>query len=98
MNLVATKEFAKPAAILPLNVCILDDDRETVEMLEQTVKQLGFIPFGTSDPEEALEQIGRCRCRVVLCDLKMPRVDGLTFLEHAVQRDPGIFFILMTGF
>jgi two-component system response regulator HydG len=98
MNLVATKELASPAAILPLNVCILDDDRETVEMLEKTVKQLGFIPFSTSDPGKALEHVSSGRCRVVLCDLKMPLMSRLAFLEDVVQRDPGIFFILMTSF
>ena len=37
-------------------------------------------------------------CRVVVADLKMPDTDGLAFLEKALQSDPGMCVILVTGF
>ena len=80
-----------------MSVCILDDDRDMVRVLQKTVEQFGFVTFGTSDSHDALEQIASGRCRVILCDLKAPEIDGLTFLQQALQRDPGVFVILMTG-
>jgi DNA-binding NtrC family response regulator len=38
------------------------------------------------------------RCRVVIVDFKMPGMDGLEFLEKALQWDPGMYVILATGF
>ncbi|MGO9642135.1 MAG: sigma-54-dependent transcriptional regulator [Candidatus Acidiferrales bacterium] len=79
-------------------VCILDDDSSMVEILSATLDRLGCEALGTVDPQHALDLISQGRCRVVLCDLRMPAMDGLTFLKHALERDPGIYVILMTGF
>ena len=81
----------------PLRLCILDDDPATVELLQEIVGQFGFGSCGTSDPQQALDEIGD-QCRVVLCDVRMPAMDGFTFLEQALKRDPGAFVILMTGY
>ena len=80
-----------------MSVCILDDDGDMVRVLQKTIGQFGFATFGTCDPHDALEQIASGRCRVILCDLKTPELDGLAFLQQALQRDPGVFVILTSG-
>src|SRR5712692_7073184 len=81
-----------------LTVGILDDEAPTVELLQHTIEHLGFQALGTTDPQEALENVRAGRCRVVLSDVKMPAMDGLAFLEQVLQQDPGVYVILMTGF
>jgi DNA-binding NtrC family response regulator len=34
----------------------------------------------------------------VIADFKMPKMDGMTFLEKTLQTDPGMYVILVTGF
>jgi DNA-binding NtrC family response regulator len=85
-----------PQAII--DICVVDDDSAIVEMLRETLTNFGYRCFGTSDPQQALEYVSNGNCRIVLCDLKMPSMDGLTFLEQALHRDPGVYVILMTGF
>src|SRR5712671_4656636 len=81
-----------------LTVCVLDDEQAMVEMLQESLRCLGFSSIGTSDPQNALDLVDQGRVRVVMSDIKMPGMDGLHFLEQALQHDPGVYVILMTGF
>ena len=81
-----------------LSVCVLDDDPDHVEITSHRLEKAGFIASGTTDPEEALQQVRLGTCRVVLADLKMPKMDGMAFLDQALRLDPGIYVILLTGF
>jgi DNA-binding NtrC family response regulator len=69
-----------------------------VELLQEIVGQFGFGSCGTTDPQQALEETSSGNCRVVLSDIRMPGMDGFAFLEQVLQRDPGTFVILMTGY
>src|SRR4029077_7269802 len=80
-----------------LDICIVDADPAIVEMLRETLSNFGYRSFGTSDPHEALEYVRNGNCRIVLCDLKMPSMEGPAFLEQALQQDPGVYVILMSG-
>jgi two-component system response regulator HydG len=80
-----------------LSICVLDDDADHVELTTHRLEKSSFVATGTTDPNDALQQIRLGTCRVVLADLKMPRMDGMTFLEKALQFDPGIHVILMSG-
>jgi DNA-binding NtrC family response regulator len=77
---------------------VLDDDRDHVEITTHRLEKGGFTASGTTDPEDALQQVRLGTCRVVLADIKMPQMDGMLFLEKAQQLDPGIYVILATGF
>ena len=81
----------------PLHVCILEEQQPVIEAFQTMLAQLGFTSWGTSDPEEVLEQIGSGKCRVVICDIHMPAINGLHFLEQALRRDPGVYIILVSG-
>jgi DNA-binding NtrC family response regulator len=81
-----------------LPVCVLDDELDLVEVTAMKLGRLGFPAMGTTNPEDALGQVRVGACRVVLVDMKMPGMDGFTFLEKSLQLDPNIAVILVTGF
>ena len=80
-----------------LTVCVLDDDPDQVELATTQLDRAGFSTVGTTNQQEALQKVRIGNCRVVLCDLKMPALDGFAFLEKTLQTDPGTYVILMTG-
>src|SRR6202162_6192182 len=81
-----------------LRVCVLDEGEGLLGTMVETLVQLGFPASGTTDPNQALQAVRARACSVVLADVKMPEMDGLTFLDHAQALDPGIEVILMTGY
>ncbi|NDQ56663.1 MAG: sigma-54-dependent Fis family transcriptional regulator [Acidipila sp.] len=81
-----------------LRVCVLDDDPGNLQTVVETLAHLGFAVSGTGDPNEALDAVRARRCTVVLSDVKMPEMDGLTFLLRAQAIDPSVEVVLMTGF
>ena len=80
-----------------MSVCILDDDWDMVRVLQKTVGQFGFrnvrhVRSSRRPGADRQRALSRCPC-----DLKTPEMDGLAFLQQALQRDPGVFVILTTG-
>ncbi len=81
-----------------LTVCVLDDEPSLVDMVQESLRCLGFNSIGTSDPQYALGLIQKGEVRVLISDIKMPGFEGFLCLERALESDPGVYVILMTGF
>ena len=88
---VSTQPETTVRALTPatIDICVVDDDPAVLQMLQDTLSSFGYRNLGTSDPQEALDFVRSGKGRIVLCDLKMPSMDGLTFLERALREDPG---------
>jgi len=77
------------ASRAPIRVLVVDDSavvRQTV--LAILSKQPGFVAEIASDPIIAMTKIAARRPDVILLDLEMPRMDGLTFLHKLMSEDP----------
>ncbi len=80
-----------------LSICVLDDEADLVESTTARLQRLGYSASGTTSANEALAQVRSGACRMVLVDMLMPEMDGLTFLERSLQIDPNVAVILITG-
>lgn len=87
----------QPAGRECLSACVLDSEKGIVESVAETIGNMGYHVFGTTNVEEALDQVRAGRCRVVICDMEMPAMNGLTFLAEALKADPGVHIILATS-
>ena len=81
-----------------LSLCVLDDDPAQMEVTAGRLDKAGFPVVGTTNPQEALQKVRAGDCRVVLCDFRMPTMDGFSFLRQTLQFDPGIYVIFITGY
>ena len=79
------------------NVLVVDDEEAIRRAVSRLLQRHGFEVESAGDGEEAREVLERGKTDVVVCDIAMPRMDGMTFLKHVSRRDLDIPVILMTG-
>lgn len=75
-----------------------DDDEVFQEILAETVEGAGARVELVSDGVAALEQLTVSEFDILISDLNMPRMDGLTLLRQVRILYPNILSILVTGF
>jgi len=69
-------------------VLVVDDSVTIRQMVSFTLKQAGFGVVEACDGQDALERLGKQNIDLIVTDLNMPRVDGITFIRNLRAR-PG---------
>jgi two-component system chemotaxis response regulator CheB len=73
----------------PLNVLVIDDSAVVRQILSALLSvQGGMNVTAAADPYIALRKMEKERPDVIVLDLEMPRMDGLTFLRKIMREDP----------
>ncbi len=76
---------------------IVDDEAElTLALTELLVKQ-GYDATGFTSARKALNTLESQNFDVVLVDLMMPEMDGISFIKDALKKNPQLVCIMMTG-
>ena len=78
-------------------ILIVDDEAELKNILVEALSVQGYQTAGFTDGEEALAVLREQPFDVLLTDLMMPTIDGLTLLREALAIDPHLIVIVMTG-
>ena len=76
---------------------VVDDDAAIRRLIRRVVEELGHEVTEVSDGTDALDLIRRSRPDLVLIDMHMPRLDGITTLEAILEIHPGMGVIMITG-
>jgi two-component system chemotaxis response regulator CheB len=72
-----------------ITVLVVDDSAVVRQVLEAVLSQEpDMLVMVASDPLIAFQKMARCRPDVIVLDLEMPRMDGLTFLRKIMAEDP----------
>lgn len=70
-------------------VLCVDDEPDVLKMMELALGSAGYKATCTSDGMEALLMMRHDRIRVLLVDLRMPKMDGMELCRRAKELDPG---------
>ncbi len=79
-------------------ILIVDDEANARQALETLLGEEGYEVASAADGEEALALLSSFEPAVVLSDVRMPRMDGLTLLERAKAQHSEAAFVMMTAF
>lgn len=81
-----------------LSILVVEDDEALRDALLITLEAAGHRPFGADGGPAALDALARKAYHMVVSDLRMSPMDGLTLLGEIRTRYPGLPVLLMTAF
>jgi two-component system, NtrC family, response regulator HydG len=80
------------------SILIIDDDLYILNLLESYLKREGYQIFTSLKGKPAIKLIQNERIDVVLCDIRLPDINGTELLRHFRQIAPDIIVIMMTAY
>lgn len=79
------------------DILIIDDEKAIRKTLSEILSFEGYKIEEASDGEEGLKKFKDKTYDVVLCDIKMPKLDGIEFLQKAGETNPDVPIIMISG-
>ncbi len=79
------------------NVLIVDDEEMDRFLESRIVEDAGHTPFFAGDGEIAMELYKENDIALVITDMRMPNMDGLSFIEDLLAHDPDAAIIVVSG-
>lgn len=79
------------------NILIIDDEKSIRKTLSEILSYEGYKVDEAADGAEGFKMFKEKQYDAILCDIKMPKMDGLEFLEKAKETNPDIPIIMVSG-
>ena len=79
-------------------ILIVDDEKNTREGLKRYLEEKDYDVFLTDNGTDALKMVADENPDLLLIDLKMPKMDGMTLLRELKAKYPNVTAIMMTAY
>jgi two-component system, NtrC family, nitrogen regulation response regulator NtrX len=79
------------------SILIIDDEKSIRKTLTEILRYEGYKIDEAADGEEGLAKFREKNYELVLCDIKMPKLDGIEFLEKAREINSEVPIIIISG-
>jgi len=79
------------------SILIIDDERAIRNVLKDILNNEGYTTDEATDGEEGLKKFTSTNFDLVLCDIKMPKIDGIEFLQRAKEINADVPIIIISG-
>jgi DNA-binding NtrC family response regulator len=83
---------------IPGEILVVDDDRRMHELVAKVLRREGYSVRALPRAREVLNALQEAPVDLVLSDIRMPEMDGLTLLQEVKRTSPDTAVILMTAF
>ena len=77
---------------------VIDDEENMRHMLSTVLAKAGYSVDCAMDGSQGLQMIDKTRYEFILCDIKMPKMDGMAFLKAARAQLDASTIIMMSAY
>lgn len=88
----------QPPEAPPFTILCVDDEANILSALRRLFRPQGYKVLVATGGEEGLETLAQEHVDLIISDMRMPGMDGATFLAAARQRHPDTVRLLLTGY
>jgi len=79
-------------------ILIIDDDRDMCLLLNRFLTRKGYSVTEMYSGKKALEYLDSNEADLIMSDLRLEDMDGITLLKKIKEKDPGMPVIIITGY
>ncbi|MBF0554958.1 MAG: sigma-54-dependent Fis family transcriptional regulator [Nitrospirae bacterium] len=79
-------------------ILVVDDDPQMRDALREAIQRLGYEATVAENGQDALGKMAGTPFAMIITDMKMPRMDGLTFLKEVRRRVGNLPVLVITGY
>jgi DNA-binding NtrC family response regulator len=79
-------------------ILVVDDEERICEAVKKALERIGYAVETTQRALRALEKLQEDSFDMVICDIKMPEMDGIKLLDRIKEFDPSIVVVVITGY
>jgi len=81
-----------------VRILVVDDSPDTLEVLKRNLESRGYLVFTVRGAVEAIKIIESSTVDLVITDLKIPEVDGLSLVRHIQENYINMGVMMITGY
>jgi len=78
-------------------VLVVDDEIDVLNTVQSYLSEKGYKTLGCTSGKGALEALKKYDFDLLLADLTMPEINGIQLLQSALEIDPHLIGIIITG-
>ncbi len=78
-------------------ILIIDDEKSIRSTLREILEYEKYEVDEAVDGQDGIDKISNKKYDIALCDIKMPKLDGIEVLEKAQEIDPDVQFIMISA-
>ncbi len=91
-------EHLEPSHRAVLSILVVDDDDAVRDLLATALTELGYRVRTASTAEDGIIRLLWEPFDLVICDVVLPGMDGMSFARNVCQAHPGLPIVLITGY
>jgi DNA-binding NtrC family response regulator len=80
------------------SILVVDDDQQMRAAMKEAVVRMGYQSVVAEDPLDALKKLDDMSVSMIITDMKMPKMDGLSFIREARKRIGSLPILVITGY
>lgn len=83
---------------MPATILVVDDETKMRRVLQMYFEDDGYVVIQAENGADALEKLSASRPDLIICDMRMPRMNGIELLRRVKTISPDLPVIIMTAY